>query len=326
MTPYPSTPYRELIREGMAALAPLYPEKEAENMVLRYFEDVHKIPSYWHISDPKYTVFEEVSDAARDAFARMAAGEPLQYVTGRAYFYGRRFKVTPDVLIPRPETELLCRHIIRSWGFFRHDTFDLSPLDDLEPWSIYKPKPVDCKVLDLCTGSGCIAWTLVLENPGAEVVAVDVSEGALAIASGQNFREAVSRRNGVLPRFIRADVLAGPSVGGMQVLPDCEPESFDLIVSNPPYVMESEKALMRSNVLDYEPHLALFVPDEDPLVFYRAIADWAAYWLKPGGKGIVEVNEALGPQTADVYREAGFSDVSIINDINERDRYVMFHK
>ena len=114
---------------------------------------------------------------------------------------------------------------------------------------------------------------------------------------------------------MKADVLGKPLTDlGM----------FDILVSNPPYVMDSEKALMRPNVLEHEPHLALFVPDEDPLVFYRAVAEWAQSLLRPGGRGVVEINEALGEATAEIYRNAGFSDVHIIKDLNDKDRFVSF--
>ena len=151
--------------------------------------------------------------------------------------------------------------------------------------------------------------------PGAEVTGVDISDGALAVASGQDFADEMARTGAKAPQFLKADVLGEPLADlGM----------YDVLVSNPPYVMDSEKALMRSNVLDHEPHLALFVPDDDPLVFYRAVAVWALKLLKPGGRGVVEINEALGEETAEIYRSAGFSHVHIIKDLNDKDRFVAF--
>jgi release factor glutamine methyltransferase len=171
------------------------------------------------------------------------------------------------------------------------------------------------RILDLCTGSGCIAWTLALEIPGAEVTGIDISDGALTVASGQDFSEELARTSALKPHFVKADVLGKPMADlGL----------FDIIVSNPPYVMDKEKALMRTNVLDHEPHLALFVSDDDPLVFYRAVADWASKLLKVGGYGVVEINEALGEQTAEVFRIAGFSGVRVIKDLSDRDRFVEF--
>ena len=264
-------------------------------MVFAFLEHQLGTKRHTHIIEPEYEVSDEAASAALAAFDRMAAGEPLQYVTGVADFYGRRFRVTPDVLIPRPETEILCRNAAfpRTWQ--------------------------DVHVLDLCTGSGCIAWTLALEMPGAKVTAVDISDGALSVPSSQDFSEETARTGALAPSFIKADVLAGPSASGLT-------DRFDILVSNPPYVMDKEKALMRPKVLDHEPHLALFVSDDDPLIFYRAIADWAHALLKPGGYAIVEINEALGEETARIYSDAGFRSVEIIKDLSDRNRFVSFRR
>ena len=285
----------QLIRRGNERVSRMYDEREAREMVFAFLEHQLGTKRHTHIIEPEYEVSDEAASAALAAFERMAAGEPLQYVTGVADFYGRRFRVTPDVLIPRPETEILCRNAV-----FPHD------------WQ-------DVHVLDLCTGSGCIAWTLALEMPGAKVTAVDISDDALSVASSQDFSEETSRTGALAPSFIKADVLAGPSASGLT-------DRFDILVSNPPYVMDKEKALMRPNVLDHEPHLALFVSDDDPLVFYRAIADWAQALLKPGGYAIVEINEALGEETARIYSDAGFRSVEIIKDLSDRDRFVSFRR
>ena len=271
----------------------MYPEREAREMVFAFLEHHIGTKRHTHLVEPEYVVSDEAASDALTAFGRMATGEPLQYVTGAADFYGRRFRVTPDVLIPRPETELLCRNAL---------------LQGRVP-----------NILDLCTGSGCIAWTLALEMPGAKVRAVDISDGALEIASSQDFSEEIGRTGAVSPEFIKADVLAGPSESGLS-------GQYDILVSNPPYVMDKEKALMRSNVLDHEPHLALFVPDDDPLIFYHAVARWALALLKKDGYGIVEINEALGPQTADIFSSAGLRDVEIVRDLSDRDRFVSFRR
>ncbi len=330
---------KELIKEGILTVSQSYPETEAREMVFAFLESSLGTSRHTHIIEPQYDVPESAVAAARSAFARMASGEPVQYVVGKAYFYGREFNVTPDVLIPRPETEILCREVC--------DFLKQRQSGDMAP-----------KILDLCTGSGCIAWTLALENPGSCVTAVDISDSALAVASGQDFSEEMSRTGASAPCFMKADVLAGPSaltcisVLASSPVHELTPGSFDILVSNPPYVMDSEKALMRPNVLDHEPHLALFVPDSDPLLFYRAIAVWAHKYLRPstpvsagpasssaasfvapgfpasahGGLAIVEINEALGPQTADLYRSAGFSDVRLLKDLNDKDRFVVFRK
>ncbi len=285
---------RDFIKKGVETISALYPEGEAKEMVYAFLEHHLGTKRHTHIVEPLYEVSDTAVAGALVAFERMAAGEPLQYVTGLADFYGRQFRVTPDVLIPRPETELLCREVIRK----------------------YLQSHESVRILDLCTGSGCIAWTLALEMPGAEVTAVDISDGALTVASSQNFAEEIAQTGTFAPKFMKADVLAGPS----------RAQQYDIIVSNPPYVMDKEKALMRRNVLDHEPHLALFVSDDDPLVFYRAISQWAKALLNPDGYCIVEINEALGSETAQIYIDAGFRSVGIIRDLSDRDRFVSFRR
>ena len=277
---------RELISKGTETISQAFPEREAREMVLMFLQHSIGTSRHTHILEPLYEVSEEASAEALGAFGRMASGEPIQYIIGKAYFYDREFDVTPDVLIPRPETELLVREAVN--------------------WARRSGRK-SLRILDLCTGSGCIAWSMALELPGTEVTAVDISDGALAVASGQKFECDVP------PKFIKADVLAGP-VEGLG--------SFDMILSNPPYVMDSEKALMRKNVLDHEPWLALFVSDDDPLIFYRAVAEWAKLLLKPEGLCLVEINESLGRQTAKVFDDAGFGDVEVLQDLNSRDRFI----
>ena len=314
---------KSLISKGVETISTAYPEREAREMVYSFLEDLVGTKRHTHIVEPEYEVADEAAEVAMSGFERMASGEPLQYVTGYADFYGRRFRVTPDVLIPRPETEMLCREVL----------VESSGGQKLQwpPPTKWAPPPTrGCEnaisallssrtsIVDLCTGSGCIAWTLALEMPGSEVTAVDISEGALSVASSQDFSEEVARTVAVSPKFIKADVLAD--------VPDSlrAGEGFDILVSNPPYVMDKEKALMRTNVLDHEPHLALFVSDDDPLVFYRAVSRWAQALLRPGGLGIVEINEALGPETAAVFKADGFVDVKVIKDLSDRDRFVSF--
>ena len=179
--------------------------------------------------------------------------------------------------------------------------------------------------LDLCTGSGCIAWSIALEIRDAEVTGVDLSETALSYARQQfggtppSSADSLSSSADLIggsPSFLQADVLDTEQA--------FEGGPFDLIVSNPPYVLERERAQMRPNVLDWEPALALFVPDEDPLLFYRAIARWSQRFLRPGGVGIVEINEALGSETADIFREAGFKNVQNLPDFYKKVRFVRF--
>jgi release factor glutamine methyltransferase len=287
---------KDLINKGAETVSKMYPEREAREMVFAFLEHHIGTRRHTHIVEPGYEVSEEDACKAVSAFERMASGEPLQYVTGKADFYGRDFHVTPSVLIPRPETELLCRMAL----------------------DVAAERQID--ILDLCTGSGCIAWTVALECPQAKVTAVDISDGALDVAVNQDFTEELSRTGAKAPVFCKADVLAGPEAF-------CRADrKYDLILSNPPYVMDKEKALMRTNVLEHEPHLALFVSDDDPLVFYRAVAAWTSALLAPDGTGIVEINEALGPETAKVFLDAGFSSAEIVKDLSERDRFVVFSR
>ena len=287
---------RELINKGIETISVSFPDREAREMVMLYLEDVHGIRKLTHILEPSYEVSDAVAQVASAAFERMASGEPIQYIIGKAHFYGREFNVSPSVLIPRPETEVLCRDVVN-----------------------HRPDSPCPKILDMCTGSGCIAWTLALELAGADVAAVDISDGALTVASSQEFAQEMAQTGAAAPHFMKSDVLG-------EIPSELEPSSFDVIVSNPPYVMDSEKALMRANVLEHEPHLALFVSDDDPLLFYRAVARWASVLLVPGGFGMVEINEALGQQTADVFRQSGFCNVAVVQDLNDRDRFVRFTK
>lgn len=279
----------QFIREGSGALAALYPEAEAHSLVLMLCEALLGTRSYTHIIEPAFTVDPLREGPLRAALSRLQAGEPVQYVLGKALFCSREFRVTPDVLIPRGETEILALKAVE--------------------WAREMAPPL--RVLDLCTGSGNIAWTVALEVPSARVVGVDLSAAALEVARSQDFP---LPPGAAAPRFVQADVLDGAVVDG----------PFDLILSNPPYVMEREKALMRPNVLRHEPAGALFVPDDDPLLFYRAIARWAQRLLVPDGRGIVEINEQLGPETCQVFRTEGFREVSLLKDYFDKDRFVIF--
>ncbi|MBO4566358.1 MAG: peptide chain release factor N(5)-glutamine methyltransferase [Bacteroidales bacterium] len=293
----------QFIRDAARQLEALYPPGEARSLVARLVEEVQGVKDYVAVLEPSLEAAPELSEG----LARLLDGEPLQYVTGVQEFYGRRFRVRPGVLIPRPETEILvreaCVHALQLPGAREHGSGALS----------------GPRVLDLCTGSGCIAWSVALEVPGARVVGVDISDEALAVARTQNPAAPPSfpARPGIsAPQFIEADVL-----GGLPELPD---GSFDILVANPPYIRESERAAMHRNVLEHEPALALFVPDADPLLFYRAIAGHARRLLAPGGWGMVEINEALGAQTASVFESAGLQNVQILPDFFGRDRFVSF--
>lgn len=275
------------IQKASTALEALYPAPESRNIALLLCRERLGISNYTHITEPMLRIDEKDEACLEKDLGRLLCGEPVQYVLGQTEFYGRTFKVDGRVLIPRPETELLVQeaeNLIRSLGGA-------------------------VRVLDLCTGSGCIAWSVALDCPAAEVTAVDISEDALQVAGSQ-----FASPNA--PTFVKADMLDRSIDFGR----------FDLLLSNPPYIMDKEKALMRRNVLDYEPELALFVPDADPLVFYKAIAEVAERSLVDEGSGIVEINEMLGPETAQAFIDAGLKDVRVLKDLSGKDRFVRFVK
>ena len=217
-----------------------------------------------------------------DIITRLRCHEPLQYILGSARFHGHRFKVTPAVLIPRPETEQLVDLII-----------DENPGSDL-------------RVLDMGTGSGCIAISLARALKFARVDAFDISRDALAVA-----RENAAALK-VKVRFFESDMLA------LQ-----PPATYDIIVSNPPYICWSEREAMDRNVKDYEPGQALFVPDNDPLLFYKAIAPYAAQSLERGGRLYLEINQRFGAEMKRLLEDYGFDEVRIIDDTYGKPRFAV---
>jgi len=224
---------------------------------------------------------------------RLLQGEPVQYVLGIAEFGGLQFHVEPGVLIPRPETYELCQRVI-----------------GIEQTACVSLRRDPVTILDIGTGSGCIACTLAVELPKAEVTAWDISDDALRIAGGN------ARRLGAEVRFEKQDIRSAPD----------DHERWDVIVSNPPYICEREKAQMERHVLDYEPSLALFVPDDDPLLFYRCIGRYATQALKPGGYLLFEVNALYGGAVGNILKDLVFTDVTVYKDQFEKDRFVYAHK
>ncbi len=297
---------KDFLNEGVAALEHLYPTKEARNIMLMLCEARIGTRSYTHIVEPEYAIKDKNLGGLKADLDRLSKGEPIQYVIGVADFCGFKFKTTPDVLIPRPETELLCREAIKIG----------SRLQRMR--KAYGKSAPPVRILDLCTGSGCIAWTVALNMPGAVVTGVDISEKAVAVASGQDFAQQIAETGAVAPRFVVGDVLSDDRT--------CISGEYDLILSNPPYIMESEKSQMRANVLNYEPASALFVKNENPLVFYKAIAAISRECFSTDGKGISEVNELLGKESAKVFSDAGFGKTEVIKDFYDKNRFVFYSK
>lgn len=217
----------------------------------------------------------------------LRTGKPLQYVLGETTFFNCRIKVGRGVLIPRPETEELVDIIIKeNTGF-------------------------DGRITDLCTGSGCIAIALSLNLPGAKVTGIDISEAAIKRAT----ENALLNRAEVT--FIKDDIVRPKS---------SQIKNSDLIVSNPPYVRNSEKSSMNRNILDFEPHRALFVPDSDPLKYYHAILDLSNKKLNPGGSIYFEINEAMGAAVSDLFESYNYNNIRILKDINGKDRFAYGRK
>ena len=216
---------------------------------------------------------------------RLLKGEPVQYVLGVADFGPHQLQVATGVLIPRPETYELCEEIVKDFSKSSH-----SPL----------------RILDLGTGSGCIACTLAAELPAAEMTACDISAEALAIAKEN------ARKLNVSVRFVQGDMLALDH--SEELAPERIKMHWDVMVSNPPYICMQEAALMEPHVLEHEPHQALFVPDDDPLLFYRAIADYATKTLRHGGTLYLELNAHYAEDCRQLFIQNGFADVRLMED------------
>lgn len=277
---------KDFIKTACSRLENIYPPEEGRAIVSILCKEKLGFESYTHIIEPQTLIPEEKLEELLSDTERLCAGEPIQYLLGEAGFCGRKFKVNKNVLIPRPETEELVSLALRH----------------------LKSRGPKAKVLDLCTGSGCIAWSLALEK--YPTWALDLSDKALELSESQ-FDSPLA------PVFLKADLLS-----------DNIPEAllseapFDLIVSNPPYILDREKSAMRVNVLDYEPALALFVPDEDPLLFYRAIGRWSRRLLSKNGALIVEINENLGEETARLLSEQTGFRALVVKDLPGKDRFV----
>lgn len=261
----------------------IFPENEIRSLTHIIIEHVCSISYHHFLLDKDKKLSAKQKQDFYLIVERLKQSEPIQYILGKAYFYDLTFKVNPTVLIPRPETEELVDLIIK----------------------LHKGRKI--KILDIGTGSGCIAITLAKHLPEAEVWAIDISEEALKTA------EENTVINKVNVKFIQADIFA-PSI--YEVIPD----TYHIIVSNPPYVWESEKNAMDKNVLDYEPPLALFVPDNNPLCFYRTIAQFGKQKLRENGFLYFEINARSGIEMTNMLKEENYHHIRLIKDIYGKDR------
>jgi release factor glutamine methyltransferase len=288
---------RELYNKVWTTVAPLYDHPEPVAIAERVCADVYGFDRFEMTLFPNVEV--EGFDAERFAaiLQQLSEGRPVQYVVGHTEFCDLRFAVREGVLIPRPETEELVHKIVAEWG-------DKGATNDVNGGSH------SLRIMDIGTGSGAIAVSLAKMIEGARVTAVDVSSAALTIAS----ENAVA--NGVDVEFVGADIF--------QFMPPAE--SLDVVVSNPPYIPESERATMRTNVVDHEPSLALFVPDHSPIIFYERIADVALRGLRERGLLAFEIHERLAIETAQMLVRKGFRDVTTYEDLNSKPRIILCTK
>ena len=264
-----------------------FSEREAEQLLRILFEDLFGLDRMKILMTPTLSIDEFQFHQMEMAVADLLNDKPIQYVTGIAEFCDLKFKVNESVLIPRPETEEMVQKIVAQ---------------DIHPKRIW----------DIGTGSGCIAVSLAKCFPDAEVFAFDVSGKALQVA------ESNAVLNKVKVNFIHDDVLNPHS--------EIFSQPVDLVVSNPPYVCEKERKTMENNVLDWEPENALFVPDNDPLLFYRQILHLASARLTANGQVWFEINEAFGTEMLDLCRECGFRKAEILNDFAEKPRFGRVNK
>lgn len=268
-------------------LTPLYEAGEAK-AVVRWLLDVRFGLSMADILCDKVSELPQAAQAELEAMmARLADGEPVQYVVGLADFCGRQFRVAPGVLIPRPETAELCQWVLEGRG----------ERGEVRGYTL----------LDIGTGSGCIAITLAAEMPQAEVTGWDISEVALGIAREN------AERLGVDVSFEQRDILDSSRS-------TLHASLYDIIVSNPPYIEPREREGMERNVLDYEPHIALFAPEGNPILFYQRIADLAVRALKPGGSLYFELNPLTASSVGNYLTQIGFSRIEIRQDAFGRNR------
>ena len=285
-------------------LKTLYPPEEIRSIIRLVLESVCSLSYHQQILCKDKQIPENEKKQISEIIYRLKKMEPLQYILGKTEFYSIPLHVNPSVLIPRPETEELVDLIIK------HQFSILNRHCEVPLFRNGKNRSNLFSILDVGTGSGCLAIALSKHIPNASVTAIDISEAALQTAT----ENALLNKTSI--RFIQADILNPKKTASFI------PETFDLIVSNPPYIKEDEKASMNVNVLDYEPRLALFVPNEDPLCYYNAIADFAMQKLTPGGTLFFEINPQCVSLLIDLLHEKGFTQTEAIRDLSGKNRFM----
>lgn len=271
-------------------------DSEIESFFFILTEFLHNLKRIDIAMNPDFEVSETDLAQWNLIIADLKKEKPIQYITGEAWFYGLRFEVNENTLIPRPETEELVEWIIESQKL--------------------KVKSQKVSILDIGTGSGCIPISLKKEILNSEVFTIDVSEKAIETAKKN------ASDNNVEVHFINQSILEVDDFKSLQSSVISIPSSFDIIVSNPPYVRNLEKQEIKKNVLDYEPHLALFVEDTDALLFYRKIAQLALTSLSPNGKLFFEINQYLGKETVELLENLGFKNIELRKDFVGNDRMI----
>lgn len=285
----PSNKVREIRRYLLTELSGLYPAGELRVFAAMLFESIMGWNAAKVIIHDNDTINQSDLLKFHWAVEDLKKYRPIQHITGFTEFCNCRIDVTPDTLIPRPETEAMVSMAASLTSYYHISGFG-------------------CRILDLCCGSGCIAIAMQYLHDGSVAYGVDISEAALSVARNN------ARQNNQRTQFIQCDLLRDE--------PQLPLDQFDVIISNPPYVREIERAAMQPNVLDYEPALALFVPDDDPLLFYRVLAQYAAKHLAPKGFLLFEINENLGPETLSLVKSLGFN-AQLLKDFRDKDRYIL---
>ena len=290
----PSNLVKDIRNYYCEQLCSIYDKEESNAMILILFEHYFNIDRVKMALEPQLRLSESEMLTFHFAVKDLLKNKPIQYIIGETEFCDLKFKVNENTLIPRPETSELVMKIVN-----RQQTTDNNREEKSQSHKVAK------SILDFGTGSGCIAISLAKHLPNSEVFALDISEKALEVAKEN------AANNNVNVTFIHDDILS---------LRNKIETKFDIIVSNPPYVRELEKTEMRDNVLNWEPHNALFVSDNDPLIFYREILEFAKDHLKENGEVWFEINEYLGKEITDLCHNMGFSEVEIFEDFRGKER------